>query len=246
MVRVAEVGEAELAPERHGPVAVDGGHADEEACDVALAQRRQELAPLREVLEDVREQRDVERALRRVRECVRLDVGDAGMRELRSCRLERPPARVDADDDGTCPLGDVVGDAADPAPDVEDTLARPDPVDEEVVVTGQPVLGMLALPVVDGSAVHRDVGVPVHREELAERLALVRLRPNRREPESEERSPEPVRKDKSKRPQRDTAADAAPDAPRGPATRGHRDRARNPATRPRSVASWKRAPAPSA
>ena len=217
MVGIAEVREPELGTEGHRPVPLDRRHAHEESGRaVALAQRSQELPRGAEVLEDVREDRDVEGSVGLVGEHVRLDVGDARMGELRSGRREGPGARVDADDDRARALGDVSCDASDAAAHVEHAFPLAHAFDEEVVVPGEPVLGVLAASVVDCAAVHRDVRVAVDVEQLSQRLGLVRLRADRLEPEPEERPPEPEGEEETERSQRQAAPDASGDAPRGP------------------------------
>ena len=150
----------------------DGTRTRSRARSVALPQRSQELLARAEVLEHVREDRDVEVSVGLVGEHVRLDVGDPRMGELRSGRREGPRARVDADDDRARALGDVSCDASDAAADVEHALPLAHAFDEEVVVPGEPVLGVLAASVVDCAAVHRDVRVAVDVEQLPHALAL--------------------------------------------------------------------------
>ena len=230
MIRVAEVREPELGPQRHRPVSLERGHAHEEPSRaVALAERPQELASRTDVLQNVGEDRDVERRVGLVGEHVRFDVGHAGVREPRPCGLERPRADIETDDGRARALRDVARDASDPAAHVEDALVRVDAFDEEVVVSRQTVLGMLAAAVVHRAAIDADVGVAVEFEQLPQRLPTVGLGTDRLEPEPEERPPDPEREEDAKRPQRNTPPDTPGDSPHRPGTlRAHADTRRAP------------------
>ena len=97
--------------------------------------------------------------------------------------------------------------------------------------------------VVDRAEVDSDVRVLVDLEQLAHRLLVVALRPDRAEPEPEERPPDGVGEEDASGSQRHAPADATlrPDArvQRCSVTTGSRAR------RPRKVARWKRARAES-
>ena len=181
------------------------------------------------MLEDVGEDGDVEGDIRFVGDHVRLHVAHTRMDELDARDTERPRADVDTDDRRAGPLGEIVGDAADAAADVEDALPRSEALDEELVIAREPVLGVDALAVLDCAAIHADVRVPVDLEQLAHRLPPVGLSPDRRWPEADERPPDAERKEKAEGAKRDAACGAAGDAAeRQAAAGGHGDPPRAP------------------
>lgn len=181
------------------------------------------------MLQHVGEDRDIEGRVGLVGEHVPLDVGHAGVREARSCGLQRPRADIETDDRGAGAVGDVARDASDPAADVQNALVRVDALHEEVVVARQPVLRMLAAAVVDRTAIHPDVRIAVDLEQLPQRLAPVGLGADRLEPEPEELPPDPEGEEDPEQSQRYASSDSAGEAAHGPATiRAHADIPRAP------------------
>ena len=131
------------------------------ACTRALAERTEQLDARRDVLEHVRQDRDVDRLLRLVAHGVGLYIRHKWMGEARSRELEHPWARIDRDDSCADPLGDVIRKLALAATDVEHALLRLDPLDEEVVVARQPMLCMDAFVVFDRAEVDPHVRILV-------------------------------------------------------------------------------------
>ena len=78
--------------------------------------------------------------------------------------FERPRRAIDGDHGRARALGHVVGQLALSAADVQHALAGLDALHEEVVVTGQPVLGVYPAVVVDGAAVDGVVRIRVDLE----------------------------------------------------------------------------------
>src|SRR5919202_1404569 len=167
--RIAEPRQAELAAQRHVPVAILGGDADEDAARVKLARDpAEEVDPGVEVLDDVREDDGVERTLRQRLEGVLLEKAEALVPEALARERERRALHVDSRHVCSRPHGEIVRELALAGADVEDALARPDALDEEVVVAREPVLGVDPAVVADRAAVDLALEVVVEREEPAE------------------------------------------------------------------------------
>ena len=176
VLRVGEVRQPDFLAKRDRPVTVDRGHSDEQslrAC--ALAQGAQELHPRADVFEDVRKDGDVDGLGRFVADCICLHVRHPGVREALARELQHPPACVYSCDARTRALGDVVGQLALAAADVQHALASVDAVDEEVVILRKSMLRVHSSVVVDRAEVDSHVCVLVDLEQLAHRLLVVAL-----------------------------------------------------------------------
>ncbi len=73
------------------------------------------------------------------------------------CERKRPGGAVDRYDVCFSALGDVVRELALSAPDVEHPLARPDALDEEVVIPREAMFGVNAAVVLDRARIDTDV-----------------------------------------------------------------------------------------
>ena len=131
----------------------------------------------------------------------------AGAREGEMVRVV-----VDPDDGRAGSLDEVVGELPLARADVEDALAGTNPLDEEVVVAGQPVLHVDAAVVGDRCLVERATGGLLQAQELAERATPVGIRCDDREPEAHRTAKD--RYEKAERSTRHAAGGPTDDAAR--------------------------------
>ena len=147
---------------------------------------------LLDVLEDVGQDRDVDRLVGRVFDRVRLHVGHARMRE---------PPRANSSIHGLASIAMTVrrcaprrrSELALATADVEHTLALTNALDEEVVVLRQAVFCVDALVVLDRAEVDPEIRIVVHLQQLSHRALAIRLCAHSPKPEPEERPPQRVR-----------------------------------------------------
>jgi hypothetical protein len=145
------------------------------------------------MLEDVREDDDVEPARRKPREHVPVEELETVVHIVVAGEGEVTGIVVDADDARVRPDDEVVGELALPGSDVQHTLTGPHTLDEEVVVARESVLGMNASVVRDRREIELPVHVVVGDEQFAYCAPPIGVGPEGGEPQPRHRAKEPQR-----------------------------------------------------